>query len=116
MSRAPTGWCAWDISRTTNYARAICIEGTNAYVGTDAGLQIVDVSDPAMPLPVGSFDSGQVMDVQVVGNVAYLTGGTLQIVDVSIPAQPKRITNCDAVSSTRAVKRGGSVGVCNGLD
>jgi hypothetical protein len=100
--------------RTTNYARAINIVGNNAYVGTDAGLKIIDVSDPAMPLQLGSFDSGQVMDIQVVGNLAYLTGDTLQIVDVSIPAQPRQITNCAAVYSTRAVKVVGQLAYVTG--
>ena len=44
--------------------------GTLAYLADyDAGLQILDVSNPARPLRVGGFDTrGFAMGVQVVGN------------------------------------------------
>jgi hypothetical protein len=89
---------------TTNYARAVCIIGTNAYVGTDTGLQIIDVSNPTNPVCTGALDAGQVEDIEVVSNTAYLAAGNLVVVDVSNPGQPSYVTNCNFVSSTRAVQ------------
>ena len=58
-----------------------------AYVADyDAGLQLIDVSDPAAPRRLGGFDtSGNASGVQVAGNLAYIADGRwgLQIIRLS---------------------------------
>jgi hypothetical protein len=61
-------------------------------------LQIVDVSDPAAPALLGSYDTpGGAEAVQVVGSTAYVADHDegLQIVDVSNPAAPALLGTYD---------------------
>ncbi len=68
------------------------VSGTVACVAqAEAGLRVVDVSDPFNPALVGEYDtSGYAEDVAVAGNKAYVADGEpgLQIVDISNPRQP----------------------------
>ena len=50
--------------------------GNYAYVAAyGAGLRIINVSDPAHPTEVGSYDTpGSAQDVAVSGNYAYVAG------------------------------------------
>ncbi len=67
------------------------VVGDLAYVTTnDAGLAIVDISDPTAPTPLGSIDTpDSATGVQVVGSLAYVNdGSSLQIVNVANPAAP----------------------------
>ena len=74
------------------YANNVDVEGSFAYVAAGAGgLQVVDASNPAVPVIVGALDtSGNANDVRVVAGTAYVADGTagLQIVDVSDPSTP----------------------------
>ncbi len=72
----------------------IAVHGTYAYVTLgSAGLRVVDVSDPTAPVEVGAFEGGggSCEDVVVVGDVAYLGGGSLRVVDVSDPSAPTEV-------------------------
>ena len=65
-----------------------------AYIGgAYSGLRIIDVSNPAAPTEVGSFDTpGQSYDVQVVGSLVYVADDSwLRIIDVSNPAAPTEV-------------------------
>jgi hypothetical protein len=64
------------------------------YPAGDNGLEIIDVSDPANPLWVGSYASGlNASGVDVSGSYAYVTDPTagLQVLDVSNPTQPELV-------------------------
>ncbi len=67
-------------------------QGNYAYVGARAaGLRVVDISDPANPVEVGFYDSGNWMEgVKAVGDVVYCADGYggFDIVDVSDPTSP----------------------------
>ncbi|MBI2928185.1 MAG: hypothetical protein HYY24_21155 [Verrucomicrobia bacterium] len=69
--------------------------GNYAYVADrDAGLQVVDVSNPAKPQRVGGYDtSSWASGVAVAGNYAYVADSLAgqQVIDVSNPAQPQRV-------------------------
>lgn len=71
------------------------VTGEHAYLAAGvAGLQIVDVSDPADPKLVGSVgadDLEPAVSVYVSGHLAYVgtDGSGLQIIDVSDPADPQ---------------------------
>src|SRR5262249_47632421 len=69
-------------------ATHVQVAGNRAYVGSDAGLRIVDISNPASPTLLGTY-AGPVADVQVAGSLAYIASdASLKIVDVGSPARP----------------------------
>ncbi|MHB1035149.1 MAG: Ig-like domain-containing protein [Pirellulales bacterium] len=95
--RRAGGW------NTGGSANGVAISGTRAYVadtiskGPDnnperiAGLEIVDVSNPAAPVRLGRYEtSGQGYDVAVSGTLAYVAtyDAGLVIIDVTNPAAP----------------------------
>jgi hypothetical protein len=76
-------------------AVSVAIQNSYAFVVMgDAGLTIIDVSNPANPQRVGGYDtSGTAWGVAVLGNYAYVADDTagLQVIDVSNPANPRRV-------------------------
>jgi len=58
----------------------------------DGALRIVDVTNPASPRHVGRHRA-QAGSVAVVGNMAYVSGGTMQVFDVSDPPNPKLLAS-----------------------
>ncbi|MBI4325006.1 MAG: hypothetical protein HY674_07045 [Chloroflexi bacterium] len=107
-------------------ASGVVVSGTYAYVVKDAqwdsttwqyidgwSLEIVDVSDPARPVLVRSYETaGVVVDVAVSGNHAYAAETTqwtgsnyvgragLEVIDVSDPANPRRVGGLDDLNAT----------------
>jgi hypothetical protein len=84
------------------------VVNSTAYVADDdEGLQIVDVSDPAAPALLGSYDTpGDARGVQVVNSTAYVADDDegLQIVDVSDPAAPALLGAYDTPGDARGVQ------------
>jgi hypothetical protein len=79
-------------NEATEYAASVRLAGTTAYL-TDgsAGVQILDVSDPASPVSIGKFDSpGSAVELQLAGNRAYLADGDhgMAILDLTNPTAP----------------------------
>jgi hypothetical protein len=67
------------------------VQGHYAYIGEGPNLRILDVSNPASPVPVGGVLLPDfVQDVYVSGNLAYVANFAhgLQIIDVSDPMRP----------------------------
>ena len=82
------------------------VAGGLAYIADgSSGLQILDVSVPAAPTSLGSFDTpGEAWDVEVAAGLAYVADfdGGLQILDVSDPAAPTAMGSIDtAVEAMR---------------
>lgn len=76
---------------TPGWAYSVTVEGTTAYVADySAGLQILDVSDPASPVLLATDTySYWARDVVVAGGIAYVAAENgLKIVDVSDPSAP----------------------------
>ncbi len=73
----------------------VAVSGAYAYVADGwKGLRVVDVSNPAQPREVGSYDTpGWAEGVAVSGAYAYVAdgGASLRVVDVSNPAQPREV-------------------------
>ncbi len=71
------------------------VAGDYAYMADwGAGLQIVDVSNPGIPVRAALFNTpGECFGVHVVDHLAYVADGSkgLQILDVSDPANPVRV-------------------------
>jgi hypothetical protein len=69
-------------------AVGVAVSGSSAYVADyDAGLQVIDVSNPAAPTLVGDVDTPDLAQtVSISGSIAYLADhwGGLLAVDVSI--------------------------------
>lgn len=72
-------------------AHDIALAGSLAYVATDAGLTVLDLANPAVPVVRGSIalSTGASNGVAVLGQYAYVaTIGALQVVNVANPAAP----------------------------
>ena len=89
------------------YANNVDVSGNFAYVAAgSAGLQVVDVSNPAAPLIVGAHSTpGNANDVRIVGNTAYVADGSagLTLLDVSTPGAPAIIGNVDTPGEAQDV-------------
>ena len=72
------------------YSEAVEVKGNTAYIPAgDAGLIVMDVSDPLNPVMTGSLASlDSTLDVQIIGTRAYIADrdGGLRIADVSDPS------------------------------
>jgi hypothetical protein len=77
---------------TPGEAIGVAVAGSYAYVADeDAGLRVVNVSNPAVPFEVGFYDTpGEAIGVAVAGAYAYVADGLagLRVVNVSNPAVP----------------------------
>lgn len=76
-----------------NSCLGICVRNGRAYLALgQAGIQIVDVSDPTQPRLLGSFDTpGSAQEVAVIpGQIACVADGVagLQIIEISDESQP----------------------------
>jgi ELWxxDGT repeat protein len=93
--------------------RRLSVVNNYVYVtGYELGLQIVDVSDPSSPLPVGRFGvSSSFAAVAVAGEVAYVTDSEqgLQILDVSDPTAPTKVGSFAAATSALDLVADGSL-------
>ncbi|MBF0280198.1 MAG: hypothetical protein HQM13_20530 [SAR324 cluster bacterium] len=76
--------------------QSVKISGNYAFVASgEAGVHVVDVSDPSSPVLVRTIDtSGTASDLQISGSYAYVADGSsgLQVIDISQPV------NADIVS------------------
>ncbi len=70
---------------------AVAVQGPYAYVGQEASLLVLDISDPARPTAIGrALLPSSVRHVRVVGGYAYVVAGrVLWIVDVRTPNAPR---------------------------
>jgi hypothetical protein len=70
----------------------LAINGNYAYLACDeAGLKILDISNPANPITAGEFDTpGSASDVEISGNLACIADEYwgLRIIDIRYPAYP----------------------------
>jgi hypothetical protein len=93
-------------------ALAVVVQNGYAFVAVgDAGLAIIDVSNPADPQRVGGYDTGgYAMGVAVSGNYAYVADGAagLQVIDVSNPANPQLVGGYDTSGEAEDVAVSGS--------
>ncbi|MHB1038377.1 MAG: Ig-like domain-containing protein, partial [Pirellulales bacterium] len=98
---------------TGGLAYGVAVSGSLAYVadGT-AGLQIIDVANPAAPVRLGNCNTGgYAYDVAVSGTLAYVAAydAGLQIIDVTNPAAPVLLGGYDTIGKTYGVAVAGSL-------
>lgn len=84
-------------------AENLAIMENHALLTSDNLLHVIDISDPEVLLPVGSFESeGTITDIAVSERHAYVTerprwngvddvGGGLRVIDLDDPAQPTQV-------------------------
>lgn len=107
-----------DIALSGHHA-FIADQGIGEFIGNEPALRVIDISDPAAPVLVGSLVLeefwNQPMAVAVDGDLALMTTalGQLLVLDVSTPAAPRRITTVDLsgpdilLRDARAILAGG---------
>ncbi|MFC1725104.1 LVIVD repeat-containing protein [candidate division KSB1 bacterium] len=61
----------------------IDIEGNSAYVSTQNGFMVFDITDPENPANIGRLDFGSAFEIEVYGDHAYLQAGSIKIIDIS---------------------------------
>lgn len=84
---------------TGDGSRRVEISGNTAYVSTNSGVTVLDISNPAAPSIVSTM--GNIFDIRVVGNKAYFTqGGVFKAMDMSDPKYPKLIGSLSGVSGS----------------
>ncbi|MGD9732349.1 MAG: C13 family peptidase [Desulfamplus sp.] len=74
--------------------KAYVVNGIDINYGYNGGFEVIDISNPALTLPIGSVninEDGRSLDI--VGNRAYVTmnaqyNGILHVIDISNPALP----------------------------
>jgi hypothetical protein len=83
-------------------AESIQVIGPRAYLGTNLGLVILDLSNPAKPAVLGSYAHAEpysISDIKVTADRAYMTFanwgssdyGGMDVVDISDPARPRLV-------------------------
>jgi hypothetical protein len=97
---------------TPGSAHDVQVIGSMAYVAADyAGLQILDVSNPAAITQLGSYETpDSAYDVQVIGSTAYVADyySGLQVLDVSNPAAITKLGSYDTPGQALGVQVIGS--------
>jgi hypothetical protein len=107
---------------TPGFAQGVAVEGDYVYIADDeSGLRVVNVSDPAHPVEVGSLPMpgyAPFWDVAVQGNYAYIVAdwqGGLRVVDVSVPETPTEVGYCGAAVNSRRVAVAANYAYVGGL-
>jgi len=97
---------------TSGSARSVAVQGKYAYVtNDDAGLVVVDISNPRQPEVVGRCSTpGWAWGVAVDGSYAYVADGEdgLRILDISDPQNPHEVGSHDTVGVAVGVAIEGS--------
>jgi hypothetical protein len=72
-------------------ANAVAIGGTYAYLGTNVGITVVDIADPAAPVIVAQMDlPTNVSSLGAFGDRLLASGNEVVLFDVRDPARPRR--------------------------
>jgi uncharacterized secreted protein with C-terminal beta-propeller domain len=106
------------LTDTPGCAEDIAFIGSLAYVADDnAGIQIIDMSDPAEPEIIGHVDTpGQARSVEVKDDRAYVADGDngVHIIDISTPRAPHIIDTIDTPGHARDIMVNGKICICGG--
>ncbi len=72
------------------WIRALEVLEPYAYVASEDGLWVMDISDPSLPFPVAHLQTLPAVSIALVGNYAYLAcpGDGLRIIDITNPPTP----------------------------
>jgi len=96
-SPPPPDFDSWNVEVVGHVGssyNAVAVQGNYAYVASDSGFSVLDVTNPADPQPVGGALLGSTARaVAVSGAYAYVAGNLfgLWVFDVSTPSSPVRV-------------------------
>ncbi len=79
---------------TAGSANDVFVSSNYAYISGGDSLLIIDISDPSIPIQVGSYGKDYISDIYVSGNYAYVTSSFLddyEIIDVTNPSTPSSV-------------------------
>jgi hypothetical protein len=82
------------------FGNALEAVGTTLYVAAgDSGLHVIDAYDPLSPQIVGSlqFSDGPAFDVEVAGDIAYVSTGPVQVVNIADRDAPQLLATVATV-------------------
>ncbi len=91
--RPPIQVGSWNALGSGHPVHQIVVSGNHAFLANDrAGIKVIDVSDPTLPVQVGVFDTpGQAEAIVLSGNHAIVTeGDRLLVLDVTTPSDPAK--------------------------
>ena len=84
----------------------VAVQGDYAYVAAEAAFTVIDISDPAFPAQVGSWDTpGIAFGVAAAGAYAYVADAEegLRVIDISDPAAPVEVGFWDTPGEAQGV-------------
>ena len=84
----------------------VAVQGDYAYVAAEAAFTVIDISDPAFPAQVGSWDTpGIAFGVAAAGAYAYVADAEegLRVIDISDPAAPVEVGSWDTPGCAHGV-------------
>ncbi len=86
------------------FAYDVAVDGNMAYVGSEKGLQIIDMSNPSAPTEIGAIETPNVREVAVAEGKAYMASSKgLEIIDVANSASPFRISSMNTPGDAEGV-------------
>ena len=81
-------------------AYAVAVQGNHAFVAAaEAGVRVIDVSDPATPIERGTYDTpGFAQDIYLAGGYIFVAAreAGLRVFDISDPTEPVEVGVYDA--------------------
>jgi hypothetical protein len=84
----------------------VALHGNYAYVTTDAGLKVIDLTEPTNPREIDTINvPGGSLTVS--GNHLYIGGSSLQILDLSEPGRPRAVASVPVLVWSREVEISG---------
>lgn len=93
-------------------ANALAVDGGLVVVAmATSGLRIVDATNPAAPVQVGTLAMAAAVDVVMAGRMAYVVDGisSLKVVDLGDPAVPVLVTSITLPAAPTRIARDGDV-------
>jgi len=101
QSKMPSKISSYD---TKGYTCGLAINDPYVYVAdADAGLQVIDVSDPSSPTDITALDMTCATSVTISGHYVYVTDLGLRILDISKPNRPEEISYLETPGVSRDV-------------
>jgi len=104
---SPLNYAVLSVHPTPLYASNLWVDGGFAYIADHGGgLQIVNISDPANPIQVASWDSLRSMwDICIQDDYAYIAEEEegIVVLDISDPSNPFFAGGCESSHGGRAI-------------
>lgn len=98
--------------RISGHTHSVTVAGKFAYIGEGSQLNVVNISNPAVPVVIGKAQplSGLIEDILTAGKYAYVAANKagMWIIDISNPANPRRVGTIDTPGQAYGIDVSGS--------